>query len=45
MSVKFNADADQIVLGAKVGKLAIFDMTYEKVTDLVQAHSEDINSV
>jgi hypothetical protein len=35
MSVKLNADSDKIIIGAKGGKLAVFDMNIEKVTDLV----------
>lgn len=45
MSVKLNADSDQIILGAKGGYLAVFDMNIEKITDLIQAHSEDLNTI
>ena len=45
MSVKFNSDSDKIIVGAKRGKLAVFDMECEKITEFVKAHTEDINSV
>jgi hypothetical protein len=45
MSVKFNSDSDKIIFGAKRGKLAVFDMGTEKITEFVSAHTDDINSV
>lgn len=45
MSLKFNSDSNKIIVGAKRGKLAIFDMECEKITESVNAHAEDVNSV